>query len=67
MVRSFIEDDSYPKRGWAVELRERYNRRSRTYENNVPLNGTVAIAVNVDSKGFGNNNSGSQTIVIDVN
>lgn len=62
-----IEDDRYPMRGWAVELRERYNRRSRTYENNIPLDGVVAIAANVDSKGFGNSNSGSQTAVIDVN
>lgn len=62
-----IEQDEYPKRGWAVELRERYNRRSRIYENEVPLNGLVAIAVNVTGKGFGNSNSGSQTIVTDVN
>lgn len=62
-----IEEDNYPKRGWAVELRERYNRRSRTFENNIPLDGLIAIAVNVDSKGFGNSNSGSQTIVVDIN
>lgn len=61
-----IEDDYYPLRGWAVELRERYNRRGRVYENNIPLNGVISIATNVDSKGFGNSNSGSQTIVINV-
>lgn len=62
-----VELERYPKRGWAVELRERYNRRARIYENDLPLNGVVALAVNSDSKGFGNSNSGSQTIVIDVN
>lgn len=60
------EEENYPLRGWAVELRERYVRGSRIYENDNPINAQVAVMVNVDSKGFGNSNSGSQTAVIDV-
>lgn len=60
------EEDDYPMRGWECEMRESKNRATRDYENNIPLNGTIAIAVSVDSKGFGNSNSGSQTAVIDI-
>lgn len=60
------EVDNYPLRGWAVDLRERYTRGSRTYENEQPIEGLIAIAVQSESKGFGNSNSGSQTIMIDV-
>lgn len=62
-----IEEDRYPLRGWTIDLRERYNRASREYENEVPLDGFIAAMVNVDSKGFGNSNSGSQTAITDVN
>lgn len=61
-----IQDDYYPMKGWSVDLRERYNRAARHYENEVPLDGVVEIMINVDSKGFGNSNSGSQTAVIDI-
>lgn len=60
-------EDYYPMKGWSIELRERYNRASRTYENNITLDANIAVMVNVDSKGFGNSNSGSQTAVTDVN
>jgi hypothetical protein len=60
------EQDNYPMRGWSVDLRERYNRAAREYENNIPLDGVIAAMISVDSKGFGNSNSGSQTAIIDV-
>lgn len=59
--------DNYPMRGWKVDLRERYTRGARVYENDEPIDGELVVMVNVDSKGFGNSNSGSQTAVIDVN
>ena len=58
--------DYYPMRGWSIELRERYNRAARIYENDDPIDAAVTVMVNVDSKGFGNSNSGSQTAVIEV-
>lgn len=58
--------DNYPMRGWKVLLRERYNRASRQYENNIPLNAQLVVMINSDSKGFGNSNSGSQTAVLDI-
>lgn len=53
-------------RAWTVPLRERYTRGGVTYENDEPIDGELVVMVNVDSKGFGNSNSGSETIVIDV-
>lgn len=58
--------DNYPMRGWKVLLRERYTRGGRTYENDIPVDAALTVMVNVDSKGFGNSNTGSETIVIDV-
>jgi hypothetical protein len=60
------EEDNYTLRGWEVELKETKNRTSREFENNIPLNGAISIAVSVDSKGFGNSNTGSNTAIIDV-
>lgn len=59
-------EDYYPMRGWSVQLRERYTRGSRTYENDEPIDGQIAVMVSVDSKGFGNSNAGIETAVIDV-
>lgn len=58
--------DYYPMRGWSVQLRERYTRGSRAYENDEPIDGQLIVMVNVDSKGFGNSNAGTETAVIDV-
>jgi hypothetical protein len=60
------EVDKYPMRGWVVDLRERYSRAAREYVNEIPLDGVVEVMINVDSKGFGNSNSGSQTAILDV-
>lgn len=58
--------DYYPMRGWSVKLRERYARGAKTYENDIPIEGEMVVMINVDSKGFGNSNSGSQTTITDV-
>lgn len=56
--------DYYPMRGWSVELRERYTRGSRTYENNEPIDGNIIVMANVDLRGF--NKTGQQQIILDV-
>lgn len=61
-----VELEGYPMRGWGVEMRDRYTRAAITYENDDPIEGVLAVMVNVDSKGFGNSASGSQTVVLDV-
>jgi len=61
-----IEEDGYSMKGWTVELRELRNRASRIYENNVALDAVVTAVVNVDSKGFGNSNSGSLTAITEI-
>lgn len=58
--------EGVPMRAWSTPLRERYTRGGITYENDEPIDGELVVMVNVDSKGFGNSNSGSETIVTDV-
>lgn len=60
------EIENFPMRGWRIELRERYNRASREYLNDDPINVQLTAMVNVDSKGFGNSVSGNQTAILDV-
>lgn len=59
-------EDYYPMKGWSVVIRDRYTRGSRTFENDEPIDGQIAVMVNVDSKGFGNSNAGIETAIIDV-
>ena len=61
---SGVED--YPMRGWRIELRPTVNRASKHYENNEPVNRQVAVEINVDSKGFGTDTGGSETVISDV-
>lgn len=49
------EEEDYPMRGWTIEVRERQNRGARGYENDNLVNGLMAVVINTDSKGFGNN------------
>jgi hypothetical protein len=60
------EIDDYPLRGWRIDLREKLNRASRHIEDGTPQNTTVAVLVNVDSKGFGTDTGGSETVISDV-
>ena len=61
-----IEFDNYPMRSWRIDLRERYTRGSRTYENDVPINAQMTVMVNVDSKGLSSSNSGINTAITNV-
>lgn len=60
------EVENYPMRGWTIDLREKLNRASKHFINEVSTSGKVAVVVNVDSKGFGNSNTGSLTVINDV-
>ncbi len=60
------EVDNYPMRGWRVDLREKINRASRLFSAETSQNAELAVMVNVDSKGFGNDTGGSETVVVDV-
>lgn len=49
-----------------IDLRPSLNRASTHYENNEPTGRKVAVMVNVDSKGFGMDTGGSETVIADV-
>lgn len=59
-----VED--YPLRGWRIDVRPSVNRASAHYENEEPQGRTVAVMINVDSKGFGTDTGGSETVITDV-
>jgi hypothetical protein len=61
------EIDDYPLRGWSVELREKLNRHSRFYSNDAAQDQVAAVVLNVDSKGFGNDQGGTIYAVTDIN
>jgi hypothetical protein len=63
LEESRIED--YPMRGWKIDMRDRLNRHSNHIEDNSPVIGSIVIAANSDSKGFGDT-GGLNTVVIDV-
>lgn len=56
----------YPMSAWTINLRESINRSSRIYENDVAQEGFLAVMVNADSKGFGADNGGNETIITDI-
>ncbi len=58
--------DEYPLRGWRIDLRPANNRASIHYQNEELLGRTVAVMINVDSKGFGTDPGGSETVITDV-
>lgn len=49
--------DNYPMAGWAIEMREKLNRDSIIIENENIIEGQLAAAILIDSKGFGINPS----------
>ncbi len=59
--------EDYPMRGWSIEMREKLNRSSNIYENESQVNRQHAIVINVDSKGFGADETGGNVHqIIDV-
>lgn len=61
-----FEEADYPMQGWKIEVREKYNRDSLIYENDVEIMGIAAAGLIVNTKGFGmNDNSGDDYLEID--
>jgi len=60
------ESENYPMRGWKIDLRRAINRASGQYENDEAQGRSVAVMINVDSKGFGADTGGSETVIFDV-
>ena len=52
--------------GGKIVLRPSNNRSSVHYENEAPAGRQVAVMINVDSKGFGTDTGGSETVILDV-
>lgn len=61
-----LAQKDYPMSAWTVDLREQINRSSRIYENGEAQEGFLAVMVTADSKGFGTDNGGNETIITDV-
>lgn len=55
----------YPMSGWSIELREKLNRSSVIYENEIVVDGTIAVVANVDSKGFSPNDAGGSVYQVE--
>lgn len=55
------------KRWWKISpIRERYNRASRIIEDNTTIEGQISVMATIDLKGISTNNSGDETLIIDV-
>lgn len=62
-----VELDGYPMAGWAIELREKLNRDSLIYEDEVEIIGENNIMAVIDSKGFGLEEDGGDFLeILDV-
>lgn len=59
-----VELDQYPMAGWSIELRERLNRDSLIYEDEVEIIGQNNMIAIIDSKGFGLNDNGGDFLEI---
>jgi hypothetical protein len=55
----------YPMSGWSIELREKLNRSSVIYENEMVIDSTIAVVANVDSKGFSPNDAGGSVYQVE--
>lgn len=60
-----VELENYPMSGWKIELREKLNRSSILYENEVDIVGPAAAAIMVDTKGFGISDVGGDFLEIE--
>jgi hypothetical protein len=59
--------DFYALSGWTIELREKLNRATLQYEDDVLITGTVVAAAVIGSKGFGLDPGGNYNEIYDVN
>lgn len=63
-----VEDDQYPLAGWSIDVREKFNEDSLTYENDSLIIGQRNIMAVMDNKGFGVEDSGDDFLeMLDVN
>lgn len=60
------EIENYPMRGWKIELLPKLNRTQRIFEDDSVIETQVAVMINTDSKGFGADNGGNETVITDV-
>ncbi len=62
-------EEGYPLRGWSIELRDKLNRGSKVWDEEVGLaDGGLSVVINVEAKGFlSNDTGGSFYEVKDIN
>jgi hypothetical protein len=58
-------EEFYPMSGWSIELREKLNRSSVIYENEIVIDSTIVVVANVDSKGFSPNDQGGSVYQVE--
>jgi hypothetical protein len=58
-------EEFYPMSGWSIEMREKLNRSSIIYENELVVDGSIVVVANVDSKGFAPNDSGGSVYQVE--
>lgn len=61
-----LEEENYPMRGWNIEVVPKIARTQKIYENELSQDAFLAVMINTDSKGFGADNGGNETIITDV-
>lgn len=59
------ELENYPMAGWSIDLREKLNRNSLIYENEVQLLGKAIMMSVSDTKGFGLDDNGNDFLEIE--
>lgn len=60
----YQEEDNYPLRVGKIELREKLNKTTGTYQNNVLQQRRIGVVINTDSKGFASDDSGGSVYQI---
>lgn len=62
-----IELDNYPMSGWSIEVREKINRDSLIYEDDIAIIGENNMMAVIDTKGFGLEEDGGDFLeILDV-
>lgn len=58
--------ENYPMSGWIIEMREKLKRSSVIIETDSNVVGEFVVVISADSKGFGDQDAGSNYLVTDV-